>query len=70
MTTTGSKRFGRKHAPDCRCDYNFTCGSCLEANVLRAAPVHALPSLQEAIVVNVQDDEGALDEVFEGVKGN
>lgn len=25
-----SKQFVKKRGPDCRCEYNFTCGSCLQ----------------------------------------
>lgn len=29
MTTYGKVRFGKKRAPDCSCDYRFTCRPCL-----------------------------------------
>jgi hypothetical protein len=28
-----SKHFGKARVPDCRCEFNFTCGPCLQAAV-------------------------------------
>lgn len=40
-----SKRFGKRRAPDCTCEYNFTCRACLDLGVLIEPAVHAEPHL-------------------------
>ena len=39
MTTHGPARFGRR-APDCTCEYYFTCRSCLDRCVERNRADH------------------------------
>jgi len=47
--TVGTRRFGKARVPNCRCEYNFTCGPCLEDAVTRnIADQNTMPGCQQA----------------------